>query len=130
MEKTMKQTGLYKSAVFIHALNSLFAIVAAFPALLQGPPTEGPIAGVPQVVIVLTTLLGVAGLVSAYGAWVGQKWGIWLTIVTEALNGLLALPGVLFGPTPFARISSIVGVLAALFVIVVMLRRPQTAQSA
>ena len=79
--------------------------------------------------IVLGTLLGVAGLISAYGAWYGQKWGIWLTIVTEALNGLLGLPGVLFAPTPFARISSIVGVLIALFVIVVMLYRPKTAFS-
>lgn len=125
----MKQKPLYKSAVILHALSSLHGVVFAFPALMKGPSAQGVAEGVPQVVIVLGTLLGVAGLISAYGAWYGQKWGIWLTIVTEALNGLLALPGVLFGPTPFARISSIVGVLIALFVIVVMLYRPKIAFS-
>jgi len=65
-------------------------------------------------------------MLSAYGAWYGQKWGIWLTVVTEALNGLLALPGVLFAPTESLRISAIVSVLVPLFVIFALLHRPQT----
>ena len=78
--------------------------------------------GVPQFVIVLSAILGVAGLVSAYGAWQGQRWGIGLTILVEAVSGLLALPGVLDGPTPFASISALIGVISAIFVIAVMLR--------
>ena len=73
--------------------------------------------GVPQIVVVLTTLLGVAGLVSAYGAWRMQKWGIALTIVLEATMGLLSLPGVLFAPTHFGSVTSAVGVFIAVFVI-------------
>ena len=103
----MTRDPMYKTAVIVHALASAFGILFAFPALLQGPTAQGIAQGVPQVVIVLGALLGVAGVVSAYGAWYGQKWGIWLTILTEALNGLLALPGVLFAPSAVgARLSS------------------------
>lgn len=126
----MNHTSLYKTAVIVHTLNSIFMVAADLPALMQGPPADGPLAGVPQVVLVVVALLGVAGLVSAYGAWQGQKWGIWLTIVVEAVNGILALPGVLVAPSTFARTSAIVGVLIALFVIVALLRRPAVAPSA
>ena len=126
----MNRTPLYKTAVIVHALNSLFGVALAFPFLMQGPPTEGPIAGIPQVVIVASALMGVAGLVSAYGAWQGQKWGVWLTVAIEAGNGLLALPGVLFAPSTPARISAIAGVLVAIFVIVALLRRPAQPSSA
>jgi len=125
----MNQTPLYKTAVIVHALNSLFGIVLAFTFLMQGPPTEGPVAGIPQVVIVASALMGVAGLISSYGAWRGQKWGVWLTVVLEAGNGILALPGVLFAPSAFARISAITGVLIAIFVIVALLRRPAATPS-
>jgi hypothetical protein len=123
----MKQTLLYKSAVILHALTSFLSILLAMPALLGGPKSATLMQGVPPIVIVLSALLGVAGLVSAYGAWYGQKWGIGLTIFLEAIGGLLALPGVLDGPTPFLKLSALTGVLSAIFVIVVMLRRPRSA---
>lgn len=126
----MTRDPLYKTAVIVHAVGSFFTVFFAFPALLGGPDAQGVGAGIPQVVIVLAALLGVAGLVSAYGAWYGQKWGIWLTIITEALNGLLALPGVLAAPSAIAQISAIASVLVAIFVIVVMLRRPRPAVQA
>ena len=88
----MKQKRLYKLAVFLHIISSLFATFAAFSALLNGPTEQGAVEGVPQVVVVLSTMLGVAGLASAYGLWQGQKWAIWLTILIQALNGLLSLP--------------------------------------
>jgi len=130
VELLVKQTPLYKTAVIVHTLNSLYLIVATFPGLLEGPSGQSPTEGVPQIVVVMAALLGVAGLVSAYGAWVGQKWGIWLTIITEAINGLLAMPGLLLAPTPFARASAIASIVVALFVIVIMLKRPRTAQGA
>ena len=125
----MTQTNLYNTAVIVHTLNRIFMVAADFPALMQGPPAEGPLAGVPQVVLVVVALLGVAGLVSAYVAWQGQKWGVWLTIVVEAVNGILALPGVLVAPSTFARTAAIASVLIALFVIVALLRRPKMASS-
>lgn len=113
----MQKTTLYKTAVIVHALNSLAGVLFSLPALLFGPDAPGMLSGVPQVVLVASALMGVLGLVSAYGAWNGQKWGVWLTIVLEALNGLLALPGVTVAPTNGARTAAIVGVLASVFVI-------------
>jgi uncharacterized membrane protein len=117
----VQTTTLYKSAVIVHALNAIIGVLLPLPALLQGPDAPGILNGVPQVVLLASALLGVVGLVSAYGAWMGQKWGIWLTIVVEAVNGLLALPGVLAAPTTGARLAAIFGVLTAVFVIVGML---------
>ena len=123
----MKRTHLYDAGVIVHALNSLFLVMISFPGLIQGPSGHAPTEGVPQVVVVLAGLLGVAGLVSAYGAWYGQKWGVALSVFVEALNGLLAMPGVLHAPTPFLRISAIASVLIALFVIFALLHRPKPA---
>ncbi len=121
---------LYKIAVILHTLVSLFAVLVSVPALLQGPGSQTITEGVPQFVIVISALLGMAGLVSAYGAWEAQTWGIALTIVVEAIDGLFALPGVLFAPSPFARVSAIIGVLVGVFVIYVMLQAQSAIRAA
>ena len=123
----MKQTRLYKSGVIVHGLLSLYNVISTFPILLQIPSAVDTVEGVPQTVIVLSALLGAVGLVSTYGAWQGQTWGIWLTIVVEVISGLLALPGVLFAPTQALRISAILGVVSTVFVIYALLHRPQVA---
>ncbi|MFN2200181.1 MAG: hypothetical protein ACK2UO_03190 [Caldilineaceae bacterium] len=126
----MRQLGLFRWAVLIHAVNSVFLVVASFPILLNGPDSQSSAIGIPQMVIVAAALLGVAGLVSAYGAWQGQRWGIALTIVLEAVNGLLALPGLVFAPTESARISAIAGVVIALFVIFGLMQGARSVRSA
>jgi hypothetical protein len=123
---TKTRLSLYRWGVLLHTASSLYAVFTSLPTLMQGPDAQTITEGVPQFVIVVSALLGMAGLVSAYGAWQEQKWGIALTIALEAVNGLLALPGVLFAPTEFARISAIAGVLVAVFVIYAMLRLPRT----
>ena len=125
----MNQSTLYKTAVILFAALSLFGVVFSMPELLSGPDNQGAVAGIPQVVILLGALTGVAGLIAAYGAWRGQKWGVWLAIILSAVNGLSALPGVLFAPTSATRISAIVGVVVSIFVIVVLLHRPKPATS-
>jgi uncharacterized membrane protein (DUF2068 family) len=126
----MNRSLLFRSAVVIHAIASLFGILSSLPALMQGPSDAGMMQGAPQLVLVAAALIGVAGLVSALGAWRGQKWGIWLTIVLRALFGLLALPGVLFAPNPGGQALATAEVLIGIFVIVVLLRRAPSLQSA
>ena len=123
----MNQSTLYKIAVILFAVLSIFGVVFSVPALLGGPDNQGAAAGIPQVIIILGALTGVAGLIATYGAWRGQKWGVWLAIILSAVNALSALPGVLFAPSAFARITAIVGVVTSIFIIIVLLRRPKPA---
>ena len=74
---------------------------------------------------VLIVILSTIGLVSAYGIWQNQKWGKVLAIITMGLNGLLALPGVIFAPTLPLKLDPASGVTAAIVVIVLLLRRPK-----
>lgn len=125
----MNHSPLYKTAVILFTLQSLFNVVATMPPLLGGPEDQGFAAGIPQGVIILAAMSGLAGLFAAYGAWRGQKWGVWLTLILCAVGILSALPGVLFAPNNFARASAIIGIAISLFVIVALLRRPKAAAS-
>ena len=122
----MNKPTLYKTAVILFAIMSIFNIILFLPGLLGSNLTEG----IPPFVMVLGAMAGAAGLVAAWGAWQGQKWGIWLTIALCLLNGLSALPGILGGPNNFSRVSATIFVAVSIFVIVVLLLyRPTATQS-
>ena len=122
----MNKPTLYKTTVILFAILSIVNVILSLPGVLDPNLTEG----IPPFVIVLSTMVGAVGLVAAWGAWQGQKWGIWLTIALCVVNGLSALPGVLFAPNNFARVSAIIGVAVSIFVIVVLLLyRPTATQS-
>lgn len=122
----MNKPTVFKTAVIAHALLSIFSVIVSLPGVIDPGITDG----IPPFVIVLSTVIGAAGIVSAWGALQGQKWGIWLTIFLNIISGLSALPGVLFAPNNFAHASAIVGVIITIFVVVVFLRyRPGVAQS-
>ena len=123
----MNQSALYKIAVILFTLQSLFNVEATIPPLLDGPENQGYAAGVPQAVILLAAVGGVAGLFAAYGAWKGKRWGIWLTILLSVVGALSAAPGVLFAPNNSLRASAIIGIVVSIFVIVALLRQPKTA---
>lgn len=122
----MKESIWYRLAVILFALGSLLTVIMFIPSLLN-PVTEGLTPRIPQVIILTAVLSGAAGLIAAYGAWQRQKWGIRLTVILSALNGLSALPGVLAAPSEAARVGAVATVLLAIFVIAVMLRRPAPA---
>lgn len=119
----MNKPTLYKSAVILFALLSVFTIIFFLPGMLNPSVTTD----IPPIVGALGVMIGAVGLVASWGAWKGQKWGIWLAIALCALNGLLALPGVLGAPNNIARVGAIITVAVAIFVIVVfLLNRPIT----
>ena len=122
----MNKPALFKTAVITFALFSIFNVIVTLPGVINPNISER----IPPFIIVLSTILGVAGLFSAWGAWQGQKWGIWFTIILSLVGGLSALPGLLFAPNPIARIAAIIGVIIPIFVIVVfLLYRPMATQS-
>ena len=123
MEHVVNRSRLYKTAVILQIILSIYAIGTAFSGLLNGPNNQGILQGVPQILIVFSALLGVVGLVSAFGIWNGQKWAIWLAIILQAFNGFWALPGVIFSPLPWGKLSSTLIVLTAIFIVFVLLRR-------
>lgn len=122
----MNKPNLFKTAVIIFALSSIYGIIVALPGMMEA----SGLAGVPPVVIILGAILNSAGLVGAWGAWQGQKWGIWLTIILNAIGLLLTLPGILFAPNNGARAIAITSITISIFVIIVFLRyRPTVAHA-
>jgi uncharacterized membrane protein (DUF2068 family) len=101
-------------------LLALFSVVNMVPPSLMAPPAEA--AEVPAFVTYLGVILGVVGLAAAYGLWALKRWGVWLTIILSAVNILLTVPPLLFGPTVAIQVVSIVsGVAFALVIVLVLL---------
>jgi hypothetical protein len=123
----MNRTNSYKLAIIIHLLFSLFALIDTLRLLPAGAEALNQVSSgtPPYFVVVAVGFIGALGLVSAYGAWYQQKWGIVLTIVLRAIDGLLALPGVLFAVSPLYQVLAGIGVMGSIVVIFLILtRRP------
>jgi hypothetical protein len=104
-------------------LNALVSVLGALWAL---PVIQGGAAGSDQVpfpVVVFGFVLGILGVVSSYGVWRRQRWGVVLTVVINALSFISGAPGIIFGPSAFLVVSSIVFAVANLVIIYLLLRR-------
>lgn len=109
----MKTPGLVFAIVLL-ALTSLLSLV---------PLPAGP-DGVPVVVVRLAQGLGVLGLVAAAGLWCGQGWAKGLAVAVTLLNGLSAAPGLFFAPSTTLRVLATLGVVSAVLIIGLLVRRP------
>ena len=108
-----RPTSVTVAAVLLALLSVLRLISTLIPEFSEG---------VPAIVVYGGAVLGVAGLIAAYGLLGLKKWGVWLTIVLSVLNGLSAAPGIPFAPTDALRIVATVTVLvSALSVVRVVL---------
>ena len=106
--------------VFLFSLVSVVRLVVALVS--QSESVED--AGIGFVAI--TLIFSSIGLVAAYGIWLNQKWGKILAISMLALNGLSALPGILFVPFP-EKLDPLSAVAIAIVVTVLILQQPQQA---
>ena len=61
------------------------------------------------------------GLISAYGVWRNQKWGVILTIILSVLNGLPTLPGVVFAPTVGTKLLAATATIISIIIIALLL---------
>lgn len=118
-----RTTALKTAAVLSFVLNT-FGVVFLLPIVSQGADAvnQNP-ETFPYSVALAGIILSVIGIIAAIGAWKQQRWGIILTIVTALLNGLSAVPGLLFAPTQMLRVSAITGVVGAVVIIVLCLWR-------
>jgi hypothetical protein len=80
--------------------------------------------------LVAILILNTVALVSVYGVWQNQKWGKILAIITLGVNALLALPGVIFAPTFLLKLDPGSGVIVAIVVTILLLRRTQQSVTA
>lgn len=118
----------YTVAAVLQLVVSLLAVYWGARDLMPGstPVEELP----PYPVLLGAFALGAIGLVSAYGVWRNQRWGVILTILVRALDGMLAAPGVLFAPTSTLKVMATVGVILSIVIIALLLwprPRPATA---
>jgi hypothetical protein len=121
MNRLSRSTAL-KTAAVLSFLSSAYSVIFALPMIAQGAAAidqggEAP----PYFVIMLAVILGVVGIVAAYGCWKQMRWGVILTIIVNLLGGLSAAPGILFAPTTQLFVSASVSVAFSIVIIVLCL---------
>ncbi|GAC1299388.1 MAG: hypothetical protein NVSMB27_39420 [Ktedonobacteraceae bacterium] len=76
------------------------------------------LAGPPVVVKVLSVVMGLLGLLAAYGLWNRKRWGMIIAIVVSALNALSGVPGLFVQPNPPATLAAGGGIAISILIIV------------
>ena len=124
----MNRPRAYTIAAILITLYSLINFAGELPNLMRGAVESSSVEPFPLALINFAAV--VLGLVSAYGVWRVQKWGVLLAIIVAAINILTGLPAILFAPELPLRLLAGVGVVWCAVIIVLLLRptaRPTTA---
>jgi uncharacterized membrane protein (DUF2068 family) len=120
----MSRSRNYTIAAVLAGLLSLANTITALVLLPQGSDKINHSSNQPPyAVIVVEVVVGLVGLVAAYGVFRTQRWGVVLTLVLMAVNLLISLPGIPFGPTTVDKVSSAVGAIVAAAALYFLLRR-------
>ncbi len=122
--KGLSRATALKVAAILSALMGIVSIATTLPLIARGATgvaqsTDSP----PYFVLMMALLLSVIAIVAAYGAWNQQRWGIILILVVNLLNGLSAVPGILFAPVPALRVTAIGTVVVTILIVVFCLWR-------
>jgi hypothetical protein len=124
----LSRSNALKIAAVISFLLGAYGFVESIPYLVQGDVVAPPgVNEIPYFVIVAAFVFNIVRIVGAYGTWNRQRWGIVLTLIVNAIDSILAAPGIFFGPTLYLQIGSAIGIIASVAVIVLCLwrdRRP------
>ena len=115
--------GARRPAVAGNAVTSL-ALASQGAAKINHSSNQPPYA-----IVVAGVVVGLIGVVAAYGVFRTQRWGVVLTLVLMVVNVLFSLPGIPFGPTVFDKVSAVVTVIVAGAVIYLLLRRDRAVES-
>jgi hypothetical protein len=126
MSTMARRSTAHTVAAVLNLVLSLLGIAFSLPYLWQGAAASGGEGQPPYAVILLSLILGVVGVISSYGVWTGQRWGVVLTVVVNALNFLSGVPGVIFGGSAFLVIGSIVGCVGNIVIVYLLLRRSRS----
>jgi hypothetical protein len=104
------------AAAILLVLLSLFGF--PWPWMLLFPGAENP----PAVIYYSGIVLGIVGLLVAFGLWMLKTWSLWATIVVAVLYLLLGVPGIILGPKGGIQVTSAVLAVVTVLVIVLVVR--------
>ncbi|HEY3833581.1 MAG TPA: hypothetical protein VGO03_14890 [Acidimicrobiia bacterium] len=125
----MSRSRNYVVAAALAGLLSLANTIVALALLPQGAHHINQSSNQPPyAVILIEVVVGLTGIIAAYGVFRTQRWGVVLTLVFMVVNVLISLPGIPFGPTAFDKVSSAVALVVAAAVIWLLLRRDTNAE--
>ena len=96
------------------------AIVLAVFSLVNLISPLLPSEGIPEFVIYLGVVVGIAGLAAAAGLWMLRKWSMWLTIIVSVVNFLSAAPGLAFAPNAALQVAATITVVGSAIIIVLV----------
>lgn len=120
----MSHSRNYVIAAVLAGLLSLANAITALVLLPQGADKINHSSNQPPyAVILIEVVVGLIGIVAAYGVFRTQRWGVIVTLVLMVINVLISLPGIAFGPTAFDKISSVGAVIISGAAIYFLLRR-------
>ncbi len=125
MKRLSRPTAL-KIAAVLSFLLGLYGIVSALPYLDRGAADLSQAGDAPPyLVILLGFALSIVRIVAAFGNWQNQRWGIVLTLLANALVALTSMPGILYAPTTYLRVSATITTLLAIVIIALCFWREQ-----
>jgi cytochrome c biogenesis factor len=122
--KGLSRSTALKIASVLSILMGLVSIANTLPLIARGATeiaqsSDSP----PYFVLMIGLFTGIIAIIGAYGAWNQQRWGIILSILVNLVNGLSAVPGILFAPQPGLMILSIATVVVSILIVVLCLWR-------
>src|ERR1700749_4171271 len=101
-EVVMARSRNYTIAAVLAGLLSLANTIVALALLPQGSDKIDHSSNQPPyAVLLIEVVIGLVGVVAAYGVFRTQRWGVVLTLVLMVVNVLVSVPGIPFGPTAF-----------------------------
>lgn len=122
--RRLSRTAALKSAAILSVLLGAVGLLAVLPFLSWGEAQINRATDVlPYPLVVAVFVFSILRIVGAYGVWFVQRWGIVLTILTNALDSVLAAPGLVFAPTIVLWLASIATILLGAVIILLCLWR-------
>jgi uncharacterized membrane protein (DUF2068 family) len=120
----MSRSRNYTIAAVLAGILALANTIIALVLLPQGASKINHSSNQPPyAVLLIEVVVGLIGIVAAYGVFRSQRWGVVLTLILSVINLLISLPGIPFGPTTFDKVSSVLAVIVSAAVIYFLLRR-------
>ncbi len=123
MNRLSRPTALKIAAVLSFILG-VVDFIFVLPMLSRGESDVDLANDTPPFIIVFSAFVfAIIRLVGAYGVWTNRRWGIVVTILANAIDSILALPGIFAAPTMELWLDATLGVIVSVVIIILCLWR-------